>query len=65
MPNLVSSAAIAANVQIDGRFWVTETHAISDGTTQEFLYLADAGLDYQAVKTQRAADIAASLQGGS
>jgi hypothetical protein len=41
MPVSSSSVAVDPFAQVDGRFWITETHVISDGTTQTFSYLGD------------------------
>lgn len=43
--------------QLDGRFWVTETH----DDDQTFTYLADVGTDIDAVMADRAAAIKASI----
>ena len=50
----MSSVASASDPQIDGRVWVTETHTLDDGTTQQFYYLAEPHLDFQAVANERA-----------
>lgn len=52
-----SSLQIDPIKQVDGRFWVTETHSLDDGTSQVFQYLASPDVDTQAVMTSRASAI--------
>lgn len=47
--------------QIDGRIDVTERHVYESGAIQEFNYLADPLLDFQAIANQRAANINAEI----
>lgn len=58
---LVSSTVSTQQPQIDGRFWVVETHSFDDGSIREFSYLADPGTDANAVMAARAAEIEAEL----
>lgn len=56
-----SSASSDSTAQADGRFWVTETQTLDDGSAEIFVYLADKGTDTKAVMTQRAAAINAAI----
>jgi hypothetical protein len=57
LPTVISTTAIQGNIEIDGRFWVTEIQNISDGTSHIFYYLAEVGLDYNQVALDRATAI--------
>lgn len=62
MITIVSSVIISIKPQVDGRSYVTERHAASDGINIDVEYLADSGLNTQAVMQARASNIQAELQ---
>ena len=51
--------------ETDGRFWVYETHTLSDGSTRTFPYLAAAVTVPTTVATTRAAEINANVAAGA
>lgn len=62
MARVVSSTVTISDPQVDGRFWVVETQTFDDQTPPEiYQYLADVGLDVQAVANERGAAIDAEL----
>lgn len=59
--NIASSIAVAAQLEIDGRFWVTETHTDIFGLKYNINYLAAAGFDYQSALVDHAQDLSDNL----
>ena len=56
--SIVSSTYVLdGHTQADGRRYVTEKHADSEGVTHELYYLAEAGADYSAIMLSRVAQI--------
>lgn len=51
--SIVSSNLVKGTEQIDGRLYVTETHVDSTGKEHIVSYLAEAGVDHNAVMTNR------------
>lgn len=47
--------------QIDGRFWITETHTLSDGSVQSLATLCDPKTDIDALVLARDADLEAAI----
>lgn len=62
MITITSSQIISIKPQIDGRAYITERHDVSNGQPVIVEYLADAGLDINAVMSERASRIQADLQ---
>lgn len=62
MITITSSSIVSTATQVDGRSYVIESHIASDGRDIRVEYLADVGLDTNAVLLQRAANIQADLQ---
>lgn len=62
MLTITSSQIVSTRPQADGRSYVTERHAVSNGTEVVVEYLADANLDLDAVMVARTARIQADLQ---
>lgn len=62
MISVTSSQIESIRPQIDGSSYVTERHTVSSGPDVVVEYLAAAGLDMNAVMTERAARIQADLQ---
>lgn len=58
---IVSSAKYQGHAQKDGRSFVREAHTDSAGRVHEFVYLADAGTDTDAVLAARALELNARL----
>lgn len=58
---IVSSQIVSSSVQVDGRSLVKERHIDHHGVTHEKEYLADVGLDVEAVLTARAVNLGAAL----
>ena len=50
--------------QIDGRYWVTETHTLDDGSVRQFNYLADANANVPAIMAEHVNDINTELANG-
>jgi hypothetical protein len=58
---ITSSTAAVDVAQIDGRFWVTETHTDTAGGQHVFQYLATAGFDYNTALANRAAALVIAI----
>lgn len=58
---IVSSSVTQEGAQRDGRKWTHEAHTDGQGLVYRFPYLAEAGLDVEAVKAARAAALSAQL----
>lgn len=61
MTVVLSSFYVTDEPQTDGRFWVTETHTLTDNSAQVFNWLAAADADPLAVMAERAIAIDAQL----
>lgn len=59
--SIVSSVHVEGPAQVDGRHYVTETHADHLGETYTLEYLAPVGADYVAIRTARAVSLEAQL----
>lgn len=57
---VLSSLTTDDHAQADGSIWVYETHVREDGTTEQYSYPAEAGLDYHKVMLQRASELNAN-----
>lgn len=64
-PTCVSYVITLMPAEKDGRFWVYETHTLSDGSTLTFPYLAAAVTVPTTVATTRAAEINANVAAGA
>lgn len=62
MITITASQIVSTKPQVDGRAYVTERHTVSNGTDVSVEYLADVGLDVNAVMAARASRIQAELQ---
>ena len=58
---IISSTLTESVPQIDGRWYVNESHVDSDGNEHTYQWLCDGALDPQTVLEERAAHIAAVL----
>lgn len=61
MINIVSSTYTTNPIQVDGRYYVIESHILSDGRIITFEYLADDQINPNAVMLERAARVSAEL----
>lgn len=61
MVEIVKSTFREEHKQKDGRFWVHERHELSDGTSREYSFLADADLDVPFAVFDRASAIREEL----
>jgi len=58
---IISSTYSVGHVQIDGRRYVSEQHTDSAGAVHTAEYLAEIGVNYQAIAEARAVAIAQTL----